>query len=66
VYRLLGGSATKVKPYLTLVWRGKLDQSHIRYEEQAEMALKVKRAGFKGIKVRCWRPNPWTMPICAA
>ena len=58
VYRLLGGSATKVKPYLTLVWRGKLDQSHIRYEEQAEMALKVKRAGFKGIKVRCWRPNP--------
>jgi L-alanine-DL-glutamate epimerase-like enolase superfamily enzyme len=58
VYRLLGGSATSVKPYLTLVWRGKLDQSHVSYDEQAAMALKVKQAGFKGIKIRAWRPNP--------
>ena len=58
VYRLLGGSANSVKPYVTLVWKGKLDQSHVSYDEQAAMALKAKQAGFKGIKIRAWRPNP--------
>jgi len=35
-----------------------LDQSHVPYKDQAEMALKIKNAGFKGMKIRAWRPNP--------
>lgn len=58
VYRLLGGSATSVKAYLTCVWRGNTDQSHVSYRQQAEMAAKIKGAGFKGMKIRAWRPNP--------
>lgn len=58
VHKLLGGSASEVKAYLTCVWRGKADQSHVSYREQAEMALKIKNAGFKGMKIRAWRPNP--------
>jgi L-alanine-DL-glutamate epimerase-like enolase superfamily enzyme len=58
VYRLLGGSANSVKAYLTCVWRGNSDQSHVPYRDQAEMAAKIKRAGFKGMKIRAWRPNP--------
>ena len=29
-----------------------------RYDAQAEMALREKNAGFKGMKIRAWRPNP--------
>ena len=58
VYRLLGGSATRVKAYLTCVWPGNTDQSHVSYREQAEMALRIQKAGFKGMKIRAWRPNP--------
>jgi L-alanine-DL-glutamate epimerase-like enolase superfamily enzyme len=58
VYRLLGGTATSVTPYLTMVWPGKLDQSHVSYDEQAAMAVKIKNAGFKAMKIRVWRPNP--------
>ena len=69
VYRLLGGSQTRVKAYLTTVWGGmwggkregveyKADQSNVPYAAQAEMALRAKRAGFKGMKIRAWRPRP--------
>ena len=58
VYKLLGGNRSSVKVYLTTVWPGKSDQSHVSYEAQAEMALKEKNAGFKGMKIRAWRPNP--------
>ncbi len=58
VYRLLGGSKTSIRVYLTCVWKGKEDQSHVSYQEQAEMALKIKKAGFQGMKIRAWRPNP--------
>jgi D-galactarolactone cycloisomerase len=58
VYRLLGGSATSVKAYVTCVWRGNSDQSHVPYKDQAEMAAKLKKAGFVGMKIRAWRPNP--------
>ncbi|MCW5981881.1 MAG: mandelate racemase/muconate lactonizing enzyme family protein [Bryobacteraceae bacterium] len=57
-YRLLGGSQSSVKAYLTCVWRGNPDQSHVAFGEQAEMAAKIKQAGFKGMKIRAWRPNP--------
>ncbi len=58
VYKLLGGSSDRVKAYVTCVWKGKLDQSHVPYDEQARMALKLKRAGYRGMKIRAWRPNP--------
>ncbi len=58
VYRLLGGSKTSVRVYLTYVWKGTEDQSHVPYKEQAEMAVKMRKAGFKGMKIRAWRPKP--------
>jgi D-galactarolactone cycloisomerase len=58
VSKLLGGKADRVKAYVTCVWKGKLDQSHVSYEDQAAMAVKLQRAGFKGMKIRAWRPNP--------
>ncbi|MGH9629150.1 MAG: mandelate racemase/muconate lactonizing enzyme family protein [Bryobacteraceae bacterium] len=58
VYKLLGGNRSSVKVYLTTVWQGKEDQSDVSYDAQAEMALKEKRAGFKGMKIRAWRPDP--------
>jgi D-galactarolactone cycloisomerase len=58
VYKLLGGARDRVRVYLTTVWPGKLDQSGATYDDQAQMALKEKNAGFKGMKIRAWRPNP--------
>ncbi|MBS1823842.1 MAG: mandelate racemase/muconate lactonizing enzyme family protein [Acidobacteria bacterium] len=58
VYRLLGGGNNKVTAYVTCVWKGKADQQHISYREQAEQAVRLKNAGFKGMKIRAWRPNP--------
>ena len=56
VYKLLGGTKNSIKPYLTCVWRQPLTE--VPYREQAEAALKYKNAGFKGMKVQAWRPNP--------
>src|SRR3954471_11330079 len=58
VYKLLGGTNDRVKAYVTCVWKGKLDQSHVSYEDQAAMAVRLKQAGYKGMKIRAWRPNP--------
>lgn len=58
VYRLLGGTADRVKAYVTCVWKGNLDQSHVPYREQAVMAGRLKKAGFRGMKIRAWRPSP--------
>ena len=58
VYRLLGGTANQVKPYLTCVWPGPADQQQVPFRDQVEMAVKIKKAGFKGMKIRVWRPNP--------
>ena len=58
VYRLLGGSASRLKVYLTFVWKGKADQSHVPYRDQADTALKIQKAGYKGMKIRAWRPDP--------
>jgi L-alanine-DL-glutamate epimerase-like enolase superfamily enzyme len=57
VRRLLGGGSEKVKAYVTCVWPGKLDQQHVTYREQAEQAVRLQKAGFKGMKIRAWRPN---------
>jgi len=58
VHRLLGSSRDRVTAYLTCVWRGNPDQSHVPYREQAQMAVRIRKAGFKGMKIRAWRPNP--------
>jgi len=66
VYKLLGGSKTSIRAYLTCVWPGKDvgrdysldDQSQVPYSAQAEMAARIKKAGFKGMKIRAWRPKP--------
>lgn len=58
VCRLLGGSKPRLRAYLTCVWRGKADQSHVSFRDQVDMALKIKRAGYSGLKIRAWRPKP--------
>ncbi|MBI3923751.1 MAG: mandelate racemase/muconate lactonizing enzyme family protein [Armatimonadetes bacterium] len=58
IYRLLGADKDRVKAYLTCVWRGKDDQSHIEPEDQATQARKYRDLGWQGIKVRSWRPDP--------
>lgn len=58
VYKLLGGSRDRVKAYLTCVWKGNPDHSQVSYQQQAGMAVRIRKAGFKGMKIRAWRPNP--------
>lgn len=58
VYRLLGAGADRVRAYVTCVWPGKMDQQHVTYREQAEQAVRLQKAGYKGMKIRAWRPNP--------
>ena len=55
VYRLLGGAASRLRVYLTCVWKGKADQTDVPYSAQAETALKIKQAGIGGMKIRAWR-----------
>jgi len=58
VYRLLGGSKSRLKVYLTCVWRGKTDQSNVPIKDQVDWAVKLKKAGYQGMKIRVNRPNP--------
>jgi D-galactarolactone cycloisomerase len=58
VHRLLGGAITRRQPvYLTYVWPGPADQSQVTPKQQAEQAVIVKKAGFKAMKIRIFRPN---------
>ncbi len=56
--KLLGGARDRVTAYLTCVWPGPADQQQVPYQDQVNMALKIRNAGFKGMKIRAWRPNP--------
>ena len=58
VYKLLGGTRDRVRAYLTCLWPGHPDQSHVPFADQVSMAVRVKQAGFHGMKIRAWRPNP--------
>lgn len=58
VSRLLGGSKSRLKVYLTCVWKGKTDQSNVPLEDQVEWAVKIHKAGYQGMKIRVNRPNP--------
>ena len=58
VHRLLGGAVRdKIRVYLTIVWPGKDDQSDVPFERQAEDIKFFQDRGFKGVKIRCWRPQ---------
>jgi len=58
VYKLLGGAQDRVNAYLTCVWPGPADQQQVPFADQVSMAIKIRNAGFKGMKIRSWRPNP--------
>jgi len=58
VAKLLGGARDKLRVYRTCVFPGKQDQSDVPYETQAAFAVRLKKAGYTGIKVRAWRPRP--------
>ncbi len=57
-YKMLGGGLDRLRAYLTCVWPGAKDQSHVSFDEQAAMAVRIKDAGFGAIKFRAWRPDP--------
>ncbi len=58
VFRLLGGAhREKVRVYLTIVWPGKSDQSDVPFDRQAADIKQFQEHGFRGVKIRCWRPN---------
>ena len=58
VYKLLGGDKERIKVYLTCVWEGDADQSHITPEQQAEQAVAYLEKGYKAMKIRAWRLDP--------
>jgi L-alanine-DL-glutamate epimerase-like enolase superfamily enzyme len=58
VFKLLGGREDRVNAYLTCVWPGPADQQQVPFNDQVDMAVRIKHAGFKGMKIRVWRPNP--------
>ena len=58
VYKLLGGARDRVTAYLTCVWKGNADQQQVPFQQQVDMAVRIEKAGFKGMKIRAWRPNP--------
>jgi D-galactarolactone cycloisomerase len=58
VHRLLGGAkAETLQVYLTYVWPGAADQTDVTPKQQAEQAAIVKKAGFRAMKIRIFRPN---------
>ncbi len=63
VAKLLGGARDKLRVYRTTVWPGKADQSDVAYDAQAQFALRLKQAGFTGIKVRAWLRTRWMTSI---
>jgi D-galactarolactone cycloisomerase len=69
VAKLLGGSRDRLRVYRTTTWPWRTprppgapevesDESDIPYDVQASYAVRLKQAGFTGMKVRAWRPRP--------
>jgi D-galactarolactone cycloisomerase len=57
--RTLLGAANETLPYyLTCVWPGKTDQSHLTTDFQADQIIKYYEMGHTRFKFRGWRPNP--------
>jgi D-galactarolactone cycloisomerase len=63
VFRLLGGTTTRLRPYLTCIWPTERpdrpgSDPHVPFEDQAAMAVRVRDAGFRGMKIGAWRTDP--------
>jgi L-alanine-DL-glutamate epimerase-like enolase superfamily enzyme len=58
VRNLLGSASERIPYYLTCVWPGKTDQSHLTIEEQAEQIALYHSMGHTRFKIRGWRPDP--------
>jgi D-galactarolactone cycloisomerase len=57
-YDLLGGArTTRVPAYVTVVWEGPLDQTHVSIQDIAGTVRAYQTMGFRGAKIRCWRPD---------
>jgi L-alanine-DL-glutamate epimerase-like enolase superfamily enzyme len=57
VRTLLGSVKERIPYYLTCVWPGEADQSHLSLEEQPEQILRYYEMGHTRFKIRGWRPN---------
>jgi D-galactarolactone cycloisomerase len=58
VRNLLGSAAESIDYYLTCVWPGKTDQSHLTMDQQAEQIALYYSMGHRKFKFRGWRPSP--------
>jgi D-galactarolactone cycloisomerase len=58
IRHLLGSSAERFPYYLTCVWPGNPDQSHLSIDEQAAQIAKYYALGHTKFKFRGWRPDP--------
>ncbi len=58
VRRLFGGGRDRIPYYLTCVWPGKPDQSHLTPEAQAHDLVRYVPHGHSRFKIRAWRPAP--------
>jgi len=58
VRNLLGGAADEIPYYLTCVWPGNPDQSHVAIEDQAAQIARYYEMGHTRFKIRGWRPDP--------
>ena len=54
---LIGSAKERIPYYLTCVWPGNPDQSHLSIQEQADQILRYREMGHKRFKIRGWRPN---------
>ena len=57
VRSLIGSAKDRIPYYLTCVWPGNPDQSHLKIEEQAEQIIRYCEMGHTRFKIRGWRPN---------
>ena len=58
VRTLLGSTKERIPYYLTCVWPGAPDQSHLGIEAQVEQLVRYHEMGHTRFKFRGWRPNP--------
>ena len=58
VRHLLGSTRERFPYYLTCVWPGNPDQSHLSLDEQAAQIAHYYALGHTKIKFRGWRPDP--------
>lgn len=58
VRTLLGSTRERIPYYLTCVWAGAVDQSHVSIKDQADQLVRYYEMGHNRFKIRGWRPDP--------